>query len=99
MGQIFLTVSDDCVGVWCVPSATYVPCTHQSQNTVLGIGLFVTSVVETLQTIDTKPWNCDSSGKETRMVSVAAFFMCLYRRFCIQHNIRKRKKVMSFKCN
>jgi hypothetical protein len=59
----FLNVSDDCIGVWCVPSATYIQCTHQSQNTFLGIGMFVTSVVETLRTIDTKTCNFDSSGK------------------------------------
>jgi len=79
----FLNVSEECIGVWCVPSATYIPNTHQSQNTVLGVGMFVTSVFETLHTIDTKSWKFDSSGKWTRTVSVTAFFVCLYRRLCI----------------
>jgi hypothetical protein len=60
----FLNVSDDCVGVWCVPSPTYIQCTHQSQNEVLGIGMFVTSVFETVRTIDTKP--CSVIAQENK---------------------------------
>jgi hypothetical protein len=86
----FLNASDDSIGVWCVPSATYIACTDQSQSTVLGTGMFVTTGVVTLRTLDTKPWSGDSSGKESRTVSFPAFFMCLSRRFCLQHSVRKR---------
>jgi hypothetical protein len=36
-----LYVSNDHFGVWCVPSATHVPCVDRSQNKVLDIGGFV----------------------------------------------------------
>jgi len=32
----------DYIDVWCVPCAIFVPCTHRSQNNVLGISVFVT---------------------------------------------------------
>ena len=38
----FLNVSRDYLGDWCVPSATHLACIRQSQNTVIGIGVFVT---------------------------------------------------------
>jgi hypothetical protein len=36
-----LDIDSDCVEFWCVPSATYVPCTDESQDMVLGIGVFL----------------------------------------------------------
>jgi len=42
-----LNVSDDYVDIWCVPSATHVPCINESQNKVLGIGATVTLLSET----------------------------------------------------
>jgi len=35
------------VDIWCVPSATHVPCINESQNKVLGIGATVTLLSET----------------------------------------------------
>ena len=46
----FLNVSRDYLGVWCVPSATHVTSTHQSQNTVIGIRVFVTLFLKLLCT-------------------------------------------------
>jgi hypothetical protein len=37
----FLNTSGDCMEVWCVSSATQVPCMYQSQNKVLGIRLLL----------------------------------------------------------
>ena len=32
-----LSVSGDCLEVWCVPSATRMLCIHRTQNTFLGV--------------------------------------------------------------
>ena len=40
-GTKVLIDSDDQINVWCVPSATHVPCTHQHQNKILVIRVFV----------------------------------------------------------
>jgi hypothetical protein len=42
-------VSDDYFEVWCVPSATHVPCIHQSQNKVLStlVCYFILSITKT----------------------------------------------------
>jgi hypothetical protein len=37
----FLNVNADYLGVWCVPSATRVPCKRRNQIEVLGITLFL----------------------------------------------------------
>jgi hypothetical protein len=40
-------VNDDYVEVWCVASATHMPCTHHSQDKVCDIEVFVALSVET----------------------------------------------------
>ena len=43
----FLNVTTDYLEVWCVPSATRVPCKRRNQIEVLGIRAFVNLLVET----------------------------------------------------
>jgi len=37
LGTKYLYVSSDYIGVWCISSGIYVPCTYRSQKEVLGI--------------------------------------------------------------
>ena len=41
-----LNVSGDYMEVWCVPSAAYAPCTHQSHNTYFGNRVFLTLFIK-----------------------------------------------------
>ena len=43
-----LNVSGDNAEVWCVPSATHVPCRSRGQDDAVGIGMFVTLLSGTL---------------------------------------------------
>ena len=49
-----LNINGDYAEVWCVPSATIVPCTDWSQNKVTGIILFVTFLFKSLFYLKTK---------------------------------------------
>jgi hypothetical protein len=76
----FLNVSRDYLGVLCVPSATHVACIRQSQNTVIGIRVFVTFFLKLPCTCT----NTQYSVSTTRLVHVLLTYYVYFRRDIVE---------------